>query len=54
VAHEQSLWLNQGVGSLEAACEIEARAVFMAQATEDAAEKRKAWFEKRAPQFRNV
>ena len=51
---KQSLWLNQGVGSLEAACEIEARAVFMAQATEDAAEKRKAWLEKRAPQFRNV
>ena len=51
---KQSLWLNQGVGSLEAACEVEARAVFMAQATEDAAEKRKAWLEKRAPQFRNV
>ena len=51
---KQSLWLNQGVGSLEAACEIEARAVFMAQATQDAAEKRKSFFEKRAPRFSNV
>ena len=51
---KQSLWLNQGVASLEAACEIEARGVFMAQATEDAAEKRKAWLEKRQPQFRNA
>jgi len=50
---KQSLWLNQGVGSLEAACEIEARAVFMAQATEDAAEKRKSFFEKRPPGFHN-
>ena len=50
---KQSLWLNQGVGSLEAACEIEARAVFMAQASEDAAEKRKAFVEKRAPVFAN-
>jgi enoyl-CoA hydratase len=50
---KQSLWLNQGVASLEAACEIEARAVFMAQATEDAAEKRKSFFEKRPPRFNN-
>ena len=50
---KQSLWLNQGVASLEAACEIEARAVFMAQATEDAAEKRKSFFEKRPPGFHN-
>ena len=50
---KQSLWLNQGVASLEAACEIEARAVFMAQATEDAAEKRKSYFEKRSPGFHN-
>jgi len=47
------LWLNQGVASLEAACEIESRAVFQAQATEDAVEKRKAYFEKRAPRFGN-
>jgi enoyl-CoA hydratase/carnithine racemase len=50
---KQSLWLNQGVSSLEAACEIEARAVFMAQATEDAAEKRKSFFDKRPPSFNN-
>ena len=50
---KQSLWLNQGVASLEAACEIEARAVFMAQATQDAAEKRKSFFEKRPPRFSN-
>lgn len=50
---KQSLWLNQGVASLEAACEIEARAVFMAQQTEDAAEKRKSFVEKRAPHFTN-
>src|SRR5204863_8348496 len=49
---KQSLWLNQGVASLEAACEIEARGVFMSQSTDDAAEKRRAYFEKRPPQFR--
>src|SRR5437899_2626518 len=48
---KQSLWMNQGVGSLEAACEIEARAVFMAQQTEDAAEKRQAFMDKRMPRF---
>jgi enoyl-CoA hydratase len=51
---KQSLWLNQGVASLEAACEIEARAVFMAQATQDAAEKRKSFLEKRPPSFSNL
>jgi enoyl-CoA hydratase len=50
---KQSLWLNQGVASLEAACEIEARAVFMAQASEDAAEKRQSFMEKRSPRYRN-
>jgi len=50
---KQSLWLNQGVASLEAACEIEARAVFQAQSTEDAAEKRTSFLEKRAPGFHN-
>jgi enoyl-CoA hydratase len=50
---KQSLWMNQGVGSLEAACEIEARAVFMAQQTEDAAEKRQAFLAKRPPHFSN-
>jgi len=50
---KQSLWLNQGVASLEAACEIEARAVFQSQSSEDAAEKRKAFLEKRPPVFHN-
>jgi enoyl-CoA hydratase len=49
---KQSLWLNQGAGSLEAAIEMEHRAVHIAQATEDAAEKRAAFFEKRPPDFR--
>lgn len=48
---KQSLWINQGVGSLAAACEIEARAVFQAQTTEDKDEKRKSFFEKRPPVF---
>ena len=38
---KQSLWFNQGIGSLEAAMEMESRGVFMAQSTEDTAEKRK-------------
>lgn len=50
---KQSMWLNQSASSLEQAMEIETRAVFMAQSTEDAAEKRKSFFEKRAPQFSN-
>jgi enoyl-CoA hydratase len=48
---KQSLWFNQSAGSLEQAMEMESRAVFMAQSTEDAAEKRKSFFEKRAPKF---
>jgi enoyl-CoA hydratase len=48
---KQSLWLNQDVGSLEAAIEMESRAVFMAQTTEDVAEKRAAFLAKRKPRF---
>ena len=48
---KQSLWLNQGIGSLEAAMEMEARGVFMAQATADKDEKRQSFNEKRAPTF---
>jgi len=48
---KQSLWLNQGAGSLEAAMELEHRAVHIAQATADAAEKQSAFFEKRPPKF---
>lgn len=50
---KQSLWLNQAAGSLEAAIELESRAVFMARSTEDAAEKRQSFLEKRPPVFRN-
>lgn len=49
---KQSLWLNQSAGSLEAAIELESRAVAIAQATEDAREKRSAFLEKRAPEFK--
>lgn len=49
---KQSLWHNQNAGSLEAAIELENRAVFMAQSTEDAKEKRASYFEKRSPVFR--
>jgi enoyl-CoA hydratase len=51
---KQSLWFNQNAGSLEQAMEMETRAVFMAQSTEDAAEKRKSFFEKRPPRFNNT
>lgn len=50
---KQSLWANMNAGSLEQAMEMETRGVFMAQSTEDAAEKRKSFLEKRAPQFSN-
>jgi enoyl-CoA hydratase len=50
---KQSLWLNQGVGSLEAAIELESRAVAIAQSTQDAADKRAAFIEKRPPKFTN-
>jgi enoyl-CoA hydratase len=49
---KQSLWLNQGAGSLEAAIELEHRAVHISQATADTAEKQAAFFEKRDPNFR--
>jgi enoyl-CoA hydratase len=50
---KQSLWMNQNVGSLETAIEMETRAVAVSQATEDAAEKRKSFLEKRPPNFHN-
>jgi enoyl-CoA hydratase len=50
---KQSLWLNQNATSLEAAIELENRAVAIAQSTADAAEKRAAFLEKRAPKFFN-
>ena len=48
---KQSLWLNQSAGSLEAAIELENRAVQIAQATADAVEKRTAFVEKRPPSY---
>lgn len=48
---KQSMWLNAGAGSLEAAIELENRAIFISQSTEDSAEKRKAFLEKRRPEF---
>jgi enoyl-CoA hydratase len=48
---KQSLWFNQSAGSLEAAIELETRAVPASQATEDAAEKRSSAIEKRRPKF---
>jgi enoyl-CoA hydratase len=50
---KQSLWLNQNAGSLEAAMEMESRAIPLAQSTADAAEKRMAFLEKRPPVFGN-
>jgi enoyl-CoA hydratase len=50
---KQSLWLNQGIGSLETAIELESRAVAIAQSTADAAEKRASFLEKREPRFTN-
>lgn len=49
---KQSMWLNASAGSLEAAIEMENRAIFMSQTTEDTGEKRKAMVEKRQPRFR--
>jgi enoyl-CoA hydratase len=48
---KQSLWLNQNAGSLEAAIELENRAILISQATDDSAEKRKAFVERRRPLF---
>lgn len=50
---KQALWANQSAGSLDQAIEFEHRGVFVAQATEDAKEKRASFLEKRKPVFRN-
>lgn len=49
---KQTLWHNQNAPSLEAAMEFEHRGVPLAQSTEDAAEKRAAFMEKRDPDFK--
>jgi len=48
---KQSMWLNANIGSLEAAIEMENRGIFVSQSTEDSAEKRKSFIEKRRPNF---
>lgn len=48
---KSTMWRNLDAPSLEAAIELENRAVFMSQSTADAAEKRKAFAEKRKPRF---
>lgn len=48
---KQSMWLNANAGSLEAAIEMENRAIFISQTTEDTAEKRRSFVEKRKPTF---
>lgn len=49
---KQSMWLNASVASLDAAIEVENRAIFISQSTDDSAEKRKSFIEKRRPAFR--
>lgn len=49
---KQTMWLNADAGSLAAAIELENRAIYMSQTTEDWTEKRKALAEKRPPEFR--
>ena len=48
---KQSMWMNAHAGSLEAAIELENRAIIISQATEDSAEKRTSYLERRRPQF---
>ncbi|MBG6120110.1 MULTISPECIES: enoyl-CoA hydratase/isomerase family protein [unclassified Sphingobium] len=48
---KSSMWLNADAGSLAAAIELENRGIFISQTTEDTAEKRKSFIEKRRPAF---
>lgn len=48
---KQSMRLNETAGSLEAAIEMENRAILISQSTADTAEKRKAFAERRPPHF---
>lgn len=48
---KSSMWLNVDAPSLESAIELENRAIFMSQSTQDTAEKRKSFIEKRRPLF---
>jgi len=50
---KQTLQVNQNIGSLEAAMEMESRATMIAINTDDAKEKRASFWEKRSPVFKN-
>jgi enoyl-CoA hydratase len=50
---KQSVWLNLGAPSLDAAMEMESRGQMMTIGTSDRVEKRSAFFEKRRPIFEN-
>lgn len=50
---KQTFQHNQDAASLTAAIELESRASVLSNGTEDAAEKQSAFWDKRAPQFRN-
>ncbi|MBV1688938.1 enoyl-CoA hydratase/isomerase family protein [Novosphingobium sp. G106] len=50
---KQSVWLNLGATSLEAAMEMETRGQAVTAGTADRVEKRAAFFEKRRPEFKN-
>jgi enoyl-CoA hydratase len=50
---KQSMWLNESAAGLDAAIAVENRAIFMSQSSEDSAEKRRAFIEKRRPIFKS-
>jgi len=49
---KQTMWMNADAGSLAHAIELENRGIFVSTSTEDTAEKRKAFIEKRKPVFK--
>lgn len=48
---KSSMWQNVDAPSLQAAIELENRGIFMSQSTQDSAEKRTSFIEKRKPDF---
>lgn len=51
---KQTLWQNLNAPSLEAAIAHEHRGLIISQASDDAAEKRRSFIEKRSPNFKNT
>lgn len=51
---KEALWHNLEGGSLERAIAFESRGIHLSQATDDAAEKKRSFFEKRPPEFKNT